>query len=257
MTDETLAGVPLDEWDAEIARESLASAASEIELFDELLILLNHGTALHSGERHDRGLNFLVGLLVTRAFNSLWRGRQSAVEGYVVQAFILIRAALEDWVAVQWLEEHPDEKDLWLCRILEEIPAPLNQSGRERWIPGADQMLGELKDGEVPREVYRQMSKVAHPHGAGVGWQFHASEESLEVHCGPNFNERDLRVCLFLLIHTAAGLLPNVERLQIRWLGEADDEWIAKGRSGVERAQSFISESVAEILGEAQSEAED
>ena len=254
MTDGQISELALDEWDAQVAQKSRAMVASDLELLDDLIVLLNHGTALLSGEKHDRGLNFLIGLLVTRAFNSIWRARQAAVDGYSVQALILARAALEDWVAVQWLEERPDEKDLWLCRILEEVSPALDKRGRERWIPGADRMLGELEDGEVPREVYRELSKVAHPHGAGVGWQFHADEASLEVHCGPHFNERDLRICLFFLVHTAAGLLPSVERLQSRWLGKADDEWVAKGKGAVERALSFIGETAGELLGSAESE---
>ena len=234
--------LPLDQRDELVFRLSLERFGSAFRTLDGLIVLINHGTAALSGSRHDRGLAFLIGLLSVRAFNSIWQGRQSAAHGYPVQAMVAARAALEDWATVRWLEENPDDKDLWLCRILEEVAPPLDAQGRERWVPKIDSMLKSLDNGAVALVAYEQMSKLAHPRGSGLAWEFHADEGNAYIHAGGHLDERNLRAALFYLIHVAAGLLPSVERLQRLALGDVDPEWLTRGNDAVNEALAFISE---------------
>ena len=231
-----------------MARLSFASEGAAIQLADELLIVMQHGTAIFDGHKHDRDLNFLISLLSVRAFNSLWRSRQCAVEGYAVQSMTLSRAALEDWIAVRWLEVRPDQKNLWLGHMLAEVPPPVDGKGREQWLPGADEMLDDLPEKDSVRLAYRSLSRVAHPRGSGLAWQFHADSNSLYVHAGPNFDATDLRRSLFFIVHIAAGSLPSLERLQERWLGHADPDWVSRGIAAVEQSQKFLRRVADEVV---------
>ena len=82
----------LDQMDAEIRSRSLAAMPQEIALLDDLILLMNSGTALLTGTKHDQGLNFLAGILIGRAFNTLWRAREDLVYGYSIQSMALCRA---------------------------------------------------------------------------------------------------------------------------------------------------------------------
>lgn len=249
-TRENAEDLPLDRRDQTVAARSLEHAGSAIRLIDEGLLLLNHGTAALTGHKHDRGLNFLTALLIVRAFNSIWKAREAAVEGYSVQCFVLARAALEDWIAIRWVEERPDEKDLWLSRLFSEVRVPLDSKGRERWVPSVDEMLKDIPEGALPRVAYGHVSKFAHPRGTGLRWQFHADEESSFIHCGPHFDEQDLQACLYFLAHTVAGLLPAAERVQIRAFGQADPEWVERGTALVEQYLQYIRDVGASVLEE-------
>lgn len=240
--------LPLDQRDRHAAEASFDAAADSIRLVDDLLVLINHGTAVFDGHRHDRGLNFLISLISVRAFNSLWRGRQCAVDGYAVQAMTLARAALEDWIAVRWLEEKPEKANLWLGHMLEGVEVPRDARGREEWLPSADKMLIDLPERDGVRAAYEALSRVAHPRGSGLGWQFHADAEALLVHAGPNVDPRDLRRVLFFLVHIGAGFLPCVEHLQERWLGGVDEEWRTRSIAAVERAQLFLRAVADEVV---------
>lgn len=240
-------GLALDQRDDLVAEWSIEECGSGVKILDDLILALNSGTALLSSHKHDRGENFLVGILVNRAFNSIWQGRRAAVHGYPVQAMILARSALEDWATMRWVENHPDDKDLWLCRIVAEVEPPLDEKGRERWVPKIDTMLREIDEGESPLVAYEALSKVAHPRGIGLAWEFRFDEESVSLHVGGRREAVDLRRSLFHLVRVAAGILPCVERLQGRWLDDVDADWVSDGAELVERAQQFLLEVAGEL----------
>ena len=60
-----------DGMDQQTKQRSLAAMPREIAILDEILVHLNHGMHPLSGRPHDRGLNFLISLLLVRAFVSL------------------------------------------------------------------------------------------------------------------------------------------------------------------------------------------
>ena len=188
-----------------------------------------------------------MGILVNRAFNSIWQGRRAAVHGYPVQAMILARSALEDWATMRWVEDHPGDKDLWLCRILPEVEPPLDEKGRERWVPKIDTMLRALDEGESPLRAYEALSKVAHPQGIGLAWEFCVDEDLVSLHVGGRKEIVDLRRSLFHLVRVAAGILPSIERLRSRWIDVVDADWASDGAEAVARAGQFLSEVADEL----------
>ena len=129
-------GDSLEEFDASVRKQSYAAMASPLQVLDSLILHINHGLALLSGTKHDRGLNFLIGILLNRAFSSLWRAREDAVTGYIAESLTLCRAALEHWTAAKWVEVNPDKKDRWLYAIVEEVDQP------KEWAPLTNAMFG-------------------------------------------------------------------------------------------------------------------
>jgi hypothetical protein len=232
----------LDQLDAGTRQLSYSAMPKEIELLDDLIIHLNRGTSILRGSKHDRGLNFLSALLVTRAFNSLWRGREDAVCGYPVQSLFLCRGALEDWGTLVWVESHPDDVDKWLWAILSEVERPTEPP------PKFDAIWRWLGDqGKIPGERYGILSKFAHPKSIGLRWLIHFDPESTTFHYGGNFDQRSLRICLFFLVEVAQAFFERVTRLQERWLGQPSGQWVEEASNLSDRALEFVKRVLVEM----------
>jgi len=236
----------VDKTDDAIRSQSYSAMEADIKLLDELILHVNHGTALLTGGQHDRGLNFLMGLLLNRAFNSLWRAREDAVCGYPAECLTLCRSALEHWATARWVELHPETTDRWLWSILEEVERPAERP------PSTDKMLKDLGDlGKVPVQMYDLLSKFAHPKSIGLGWMIHADPETTYFHAGGHFDKRGLRTCLYFLVGVAQACLGPVVTLQNRMLGSFDADWLQKGKQLSERAEAFWRRVGDEVIREA------
>jgi hypothetical protein len=241
-----MTGPSLDAMDAAVRRKSYSAMATEIQLLDDLILHINHGTALLTGHKHDRGLNFLLGLLLNRAFNSLWRAREDAVCGYPGECLTLCRSALEHWATARWVELHPRTRNWWLWAVVEEVKQPPKRP------PSTDQMLKELGDlGKVPRDIYNVLSKFAHPKSVGLRWVIHFDPNSTYFHAGAHFDEHALRICLYFLVGAAQACLEPTARLQNRMLGNADAEWLETGKELSSRGEAFMRRVEDEVVEEA------
>lgn len=237
---------PLEAQDTDVRHLSMQHLGSEIRILDDIILKINGGTAALTGYKHDRGLNFLAGLLVNKGFNSLWRAREDAVSGYPVQSLTLCRAALEDWASLYWVELHPESVDRWLWPILEGVEQP------KEWPPRFKQIWDELSElgdlGKVTKAAYSILSEFAHPRGTGLRWLIHFDSESTTFHYGPHFDLHNLRACMFFLIQVAQGFLERIAQLQVRALGSVDAEWVTECRELSMRARAFLDEVADEIL---------
>lgn len=225
----------LEENDKKVRIATYAYASKEMALLDQMLLHINHGLAQLTGQKHDRDLNFLSGLLLNRAFNSLWRAREDAACGYPAEALTLCRSVVEHWATVRWVEFHPERAKMWLWAILDEVEEPTER------LPSTDAMLTELATlGAHVKQLYNLLSKFAHPKSTGLAWVIHYDEETTYFHSGAHFDERGIRMCLYFLLGAAQACLEPVARLQNRMLGTPDDEWLARGRELSERAQVVL-----------------
>lgn len=237
----------LEGIDARVRRQSYAVATNAIQLLDQLILHINNGKARLTGKKHDRGLNFLVGLMLGRAFNSLWKARESAVTGYPAESLTLCRSALEHWAAARWVEFNPECTDRWLWAILSEVTQP------KEWPPSPDRTLKELRDlGADLHYLYDPLSKFAHPKSAGLSWMIHFDPQSTYFHTGGHFDERGIRMCLFFLVGVAQACLEPVARLQDRMLGSPDAEWLEQGKELSKQAKALRSEMEQEVASEAE-----
>src|SRR5690606_5711305 len=131
----------------------------------------------------DRDLNFLIGVLLTRSFNSLWRARQDAVAGYYAETLTLARSAFEHWLTVLWLEQNRDATDRWLWAILEEVERPPVMS------PSVSLMMKDLRDAGVLTGMYDLLSKFVHPRGVGLRWMLYFDRDFTQFHVGGAYDE--------------------------------------------------------------------
>ncbi len=214
----------------------------EIKVLDDLILLMNQGTALLSGRKHDRGLNLLAGILVGRAFNSLWRAREDLLSGYPVQSLMLCRAALEDWATLIWLELHPEKVNLFLWAIYPDVKRPTD------YPPKFEAIWKELGDlGKIPAVMYDTLSKFAHPKGIGLRWLVEFDEQNTTFHYGSQFDQDRLKIVLFNLIQIAQAFGERIARLQNRMLGKPDESWLARGRASSVRAIATIDKMYADF----------
>jgi hypothetical protein len=233
--------------DREVRQKSYASMGQDIQLVDDLILHINHGKVVLKGQRQDRGLNLLIGLLLSRAFNSLLRAREDAVLGYPGESLTLCRSAVEHWIASRWVELNPGTRDRWLWAILSEVTQP------EERIPSPTAMLKELGDLAGPvSEIYDLLSKFAHPRGVGLRWVMHFDEQSTYFHSGPHFDVHALKMCLYFIMGTAQACLEPVARLQNRVLGSVDEDWLAEGRRLSDLAEVYMESTEEEIREEAE-----
>jgi len=242
-------GPSIDSIDNEVRRQAYAAMGQQVQLLDDLILHINHGTAMLTGRQHDRGLNLLTGLLLNRAFNSLWRAREDAVCGYHAESLTLCRSVVEHWAAARWVEFHPEAHDRWLWAVLEEVQRPAKN------IPDVSQMLSELGVlGKRVAEIYDVLSKFAHPRSIGLRWLIHFDTEATHFRAAGYYDEHGLKVCLYFLIGMAQACLEPVARLQNRMVGSVEEAWLKHGKELSNRAEPFMEEverEVAERVAEA------
>lgn len=241
--------VALEERDKSVRAETYRAQSRIVRMIDECLLVVQNGTALCSGHGHDRGINFTCGLLAVRAFNSLWRARQDLVDGYPVQALSLVRGAFEDWVALLWFEQDPSRLPLVLSHVLEEVEHPSDAHGRPVRLPLPSAMLTDLgaTTSVGGSGHYALLSKFAHVCGTSLRWQFSFDGVDLNVRSGGYYDERDFRITAFFLIDVAISLFQPLSRLQERWLGTADGEWLRRAATTVERGFAVTEEILDEV----------
>ena len=245
--------VNLEERDRAVRRQIEAAERDGLAILDRLLILCQNGTAVCQGQ-HDRGLNFICGLLLVRAFNSLWRARQDLAHGYPIQAISLARSAFEDWVAVEWIEHDAANLPFFLGALVEEVELPRDDAGNPRFVPGTSRMLAALDDSDERRnakQTYDLLSKFAHPRGTSLRWQFSASPEAVDVHAGPYIEGRDIQTGLYFLVDVVIRTLSPLERLQDRWLGNADADWVHAATEVAIDGLRFIDSILAQVEAQA------
>jgi hypothetical protein len=227
--------IEVEAVDAKVRGSSEAAMPTEISLLDDLLLHLNHGMTPLNAQPHDRGLNFLVSLLLVRTFNSLWRAREDAVTGYPVQSLALCRGALEDWVTACYVEKHRDRCDRWLVGILPEHAAAKPPVDFETMFK---EIGGDV--GDKARETYSVLSKFTHPDGRGMRWLMHWDPETTYLHFGGHFDDRALRFCLYFLLVQAQMSMERVAQLQHRVLNSVDAKWLERGNYLTDLGLAFI-----------------
>lgn len=212
-------------------REAAAASAANtadpetIALLDRLTACITHGVSLLDAMKNDRGQNFLVGLLLSRAFGSLRCGRQALVAGYPAPSVILARAALEEWATICWVEAHPESIDRWLWAVFPDI-----YSRPEGRVPSFNDMLKAIDDSDGYRNVYDVLSKFGHPRSEGFVFQASVSGAFHDIQFTPAFSAEGVGMGLRTLIPVAFVLLGTIERWQERVLGAADPDWSAAAK---------------------------
>ena len=110
---ESTDGQNLEEAEQQYLRKAMRSGADSA-LVDDCNLHVNHGLARLTGHKREYDDRFVRMLLFTRALNSLFWARKSLWTGYMVQALLLTRSAMEDWGSAVYVQRHPEKAPLWL-----------------------------------------------------------------------------------------------------------------------------------------------
>ena len=154
----------------------------------------------------------LRALLVSRAVGSLRCAWLSAAAGYRTQALTLARAALEDYATATWVAKRPDDAELWLSEIADDLPKP----GRRP--PSFSSIFKELGQDDpeferILKQVYGHLSEAAHPRAPGLQWnvQWGRGSEGAKHSADflPVFDESATASCLHHAL-VIAGLILGV-----------------------------------------------
>ena len=104
-----------------VREETLGAFAGEADVLEQALGLSLH--VIH-GARLTFDHTFLRALLVSRATGSLRCAWLAAAAGYRTQGLTLVRAAFEDYGTAGWVTMQPDDANLWLWEIVDDVPKP-------------------------------------------------------------------------------------------------------------------------------------
>jgi len=232
MTESTLVIV-----DQEARRSSWAAMSEEIGLLDGVLLHMGQGLNRLSATPNDRGLNLLAALLLTRAFNSLWRAREDAISGYPVQSLTLCRAALEDWGTLMYVNKHPETCNIWLRGVLPDA----GETGAPPHFKDIWTDLGE-DIGEPARQTYAVLSVLAHPRDEGLPWLASWDAGGALMRVGGYFDQSGLTLSLYFALIVAEALFEPIAQFQSRIFGLADRDWWEQGVMLGSLAEKFVNE---------------
>lgn len=223
----------IHEQELACANQTMAALGAEVTALDDVLFHLSDGCANLSRAEHDRGPRLAALLLLTRAWNSLWRARVAALSGYYVQAFILCRAAYEDWGVLEYIDMIPGEADHYLQGITLEAADYNTPKWNKIW-PVVEQRM------KMAGAMYGDLCKMSHPTGVSLRWSVDTTPDTWIFRVGPYFDVDDARAVLVHLLATAVMLWTPIERLHLAMLGGFQVEWQARGRPLVNRASEAI-----------------
>jgi hypothetical protein len=219
----------LEEADRRVSERTRQECPEEMHLLERGLTI--HMRALGFLGEHTRwesDSDVLRVVLMTRCFNSLHLAYRALASGYHTQALLLLRSALEDWLAEQYLNTRPQEAPRWI------LP--------DHHRPKRSTLLKAV--GSPTREkvvtMFNRLDEFAHPGRLGV-WQItepttsghyarlggHADARWLELVVYPFLFVVSLSHNALFAVQTQTGHQPAE-----RWVTDANDfdrdatEWI-------------------------------
>lgn len=216
----------------ELERQFLKGAldsGNDVSLIVESILHVNRAFASLSG--HDRGADDGLArmLLVTRALNSLHWARQCLSVGYLTQALLLTRSAMEDWGSAVYVKRHPETAPLWLER-----PDPLNAkwtgpSFAELWKDAFSDMEADkaAEAAEKTKATYEYLSLFAHPRAASLPYLLTLDAGQMFFHVGPprEWDAKQFETGVYFLLTVVQAFFSTVDSLVWDTTGEVDDAW--------------------------------
>lgn len=216
---------PIRSAEQRVREETYASFGEETAVLDDALGLI-HSVLGQVGELA-LDHTFLQALLASRAAGSLRCAWLSAAVGYRTQGLTLERAALEDYATAAWVQKHPEDAELWLWEIADNVPRP------DRYPPRPKEMFDNIAedDPQLARALnsaYGYFSEAAHPRAPGLQWNvqwgaWHPSGTKQAAELRPVFDAPATASCLHFLLVLAASILDVAVGLYAEVQSEAEN----------------------------------
>ena len=169
--------------------------------------------------------------------------------GYRTQGLTLVRAAFEDYGTAGWVTMQPDDANLWLWEIVDDVPKPDQRPPRFTEI---FKRLSEenLDSPDVLKDLYGRLSEAAHPRAPGLQWnaQFGGGDEGAKYSAEflPVWDNSATATCLHYLLLIAHLILAAAVELRISSLpDDADDTQPLLAES--QRVSALILEALGRI----------
>lgn len=209
------------------------NSGTDVALIADSILHVNRGFASLTGhERADDG-GFVRMLLVTRSLNSLHWARQLLCTGYLAQALLLTRSAMEDWGTTVYVKHHPEKAPLWLERPDHDIAKWAGPSFADIWTDAfSDGAKDEAEEAvKKTKAMYGALSLFAHPRAAGLSYLVTFDSEQTFFHVGPPkaWDVNQFETGLYFLLNIVQAFFSTVDTLVFDTTGEADEDWRAQG----------------------------
>ncbi len=215
----------LEEAEKAYYQNVLLARGADVSLIDNSTLHINHGLALVSGHEQEFNDRLVRMLLFTRAFNSLVWARKSLFTGYVVQALLLTRSAMEDWGSGAYVRHHPEEALLWL-EAQEDWSGP---GFAQIWedAPDDEEIAQRLETTTKLKTLYGYLSLFAHPRAAGLPYLVSWDAEQTYFHAGParQWDAEKFETGLYFLLYVIQGFFAAVDRITFDVTGELQEGW--------------------------------
>ncbi len=220
----------MDDWtqqeEANVARTEQEHSAT-ISLWLDGFNLLVRGLDVLSGMKKVEAPQQIQAILFAQAINSLRCSYEAATRGYYSQAINLVRLATEDWMAIWYLRNFPDE-----------LPRFTNLSEDTPWFGAMLKKLEEERGasgGDIIRSGMKSLHKFAHVDRLGVRYLLDEETEPKTIRLGPYYNHKQfLRTASDTLVAILALndaldmfhlLLGHEKRSASGWFGNRVREW--------------------------------
>jgi hypothetical protein len=213
-----------DDEPLEAADERVAERARQEE--DGSITLIQRGLTLHmqalgyvvKNSRWEEPFSVLRVTLLTRSFNSCHMAYRSLLWGYHSQALILLRSALDDWLAERYVKSNPLETSKWIGSTLH----PPRRLARMR-------CLGKSERARL-QGVFRTLDEFDHPGRLGVWKIVERRPTGGYLRMGGHFDTEDTRVTIAPFLYAISLLHNSLQQLTLDMGLHPEPPWSASAK---------------------------
>jgi len=207
------------------ADESVAERARR-ECGDSTLII-ERGLTLHmqalgflvKNRRWKDQFSVLRVTLLTRSFNSCHIAYRSLLWGYHSQAFMLLRSALDDWLAERYVKSNPEETSKWIDHTL----PPPKRSTRMRCLGASDRTRAS--------KVFQQLDDFDHPGRKGVWQIMEPRPTGGHLRLGGSFDPEWVRIVSAPFLFAISLLHNSLQQLMLDMELQPESSWHASAEA--------------------------
>ena len=198
--------------------------------------LIERGLTLHmqalgylvKSTRWENEASTLRVTLLTRSFNSCHIAYRSLVWGYHSQALMLLRSALDDWLAERYVNVHPEETAKWSVHVL----PPPKRSTRMRCLEASDRTRAI--------KVFQTLDDFDHPGRRGVWQIMEPRPTGGYLRLGGHLDREWTRIVAYLFLHAISLLHNSLQQLTLDMALEPESSWHGSAEAFDNEATKWI-----------------
>ncbi len=174
--------------------------------------------------------------LLTRSFNTCHIAYRSLMWGYYSQAFMLLRSALDDWLAERYVRARPHETRKWIDA---DLPPPARSTRMA--------CLGK-QDRIQLQKLFHRLHSFDHPGRLGVWAVMEARPSGGYLRLGGHFEATELRLVIGPFLHALSRLHNSLAELTLDMNLQIPAAWHESAQVFDRRATQWLDQFNAEAL---------